>query len=116
MVYGREFYQGAPAVVKNSFGKGKAYYVGADAEQDFYDDFYGSLIGKTGIAPVVRGTVPQGIEVSRRTGTDADYVFVQNFKNESVDIRGMGLEGEILYGGGMEALAPYESLVLKVTK
>lgn len=115
MTYGSEFYQGTPAVTENSFGKGTAYYVGADAEQSFYDDFYGCLIGRTGISPVVRGDIPEGIEVSGRSGADADYVFVQNFRNESVDIRGMKLSGEILYGGNMDALAPYESLVLKVS-
>lgn len=116
MTYGSEFYQGTPAVTENSFGKGTACYVGADAEQSFYDDFYGCLIGRTGISPVVRGDIPEGIEVSGRSGADADYVFVQNFKNESVDLRGMKLSGEILYGGNMDALAPYESLVLKVKK
>jgi beta-galactosidase len=32
----KELYQGTPAVVENDYGKGKAYYVGADAEQGFY--------------------------------------------------------------------------------
>lgn len=114
MTYGTEFYQGTPAVVENAFGQGMAYYVGADAEQGFYDDFYGYLTGKAGIDPVVRGTVPQGIEVSGRSGKDADYVFVQNFRNEAVDIREMKLAGEILYGSSAEELAAYESLVLKV--
>ena len=116
MTYGSEFYQGTPAVVENSFGQGMAYYVGADAEQGFYDDFYGCLIKRTGIVPVVKGTVPQGVEVSGRTGADADYVFVQNFRNDSINIRQLELEGEILYGGSMDVLTPYESLVLRVEK
>lgn len=116
MVYGSDFYRDTPAVVENRFGNGMAYYVGADAEQAFYDDFYGCLIRKTGIVPVVKGTVPDGIEVSSRSGEDAEYVFVQNFRNESADIREMELEGEMMYGRDMETLSPYESLVLKVRK
>lgn len=116
MTYGSEFYRDTPAVVENSFGNGMAYYVGTDAEQMFYDDFYGCLIEKAGITPVIEGTVPKGIEVSRRSGKDVDYVFVQNFKRDSVDIREMKLEGEILYGRDMDVLLPYESLVLKVKK
>lgn len=126
MTYGREFYQGTPAVVENSFGKGMAYYVGADAEQGFYDDFYGHLIDRAGIIPVVEGTVPWGIEVSGRSSADADYIFVQNFRNGHADIGEMELEGEVLYRSGKDGsgrsensiymLDPYESLVLKVKK
>lgn len=116
MTYGSEFYRDTPAVVENSFGKGMAYYVGADVEQGFYDDFYDYLIRKIGITSAIKGTIPWGIEVSSRSGKDTDYVFVLNFKGDSVDIREMELEGEILYGRDMNVLLPYGSLVLKVKK
>ena len=116
MAYGSEFYRDTPAVVENRFGQGMAYYVGADAEQSFYDDFYGCLIDRAGIVPVVKGTVPSGIEVSSRSSEAADYIFVQNFRDEPADISGMKLEGEMLYGNSTEILAPYESLVLRTDR
>lgn len=114
MTYGREFYAGTPAVVENRWKKGLACYVGADARQEFYDEFYGKLTERLGIVPDVKGKVPKGVEVSVRTGGSAEYVFVQNFSNEAADIRGMELCGEILYGRSLTELAPYESVAVKV--
>ena len=116
MTYGKEFYQGTPAVVENKYGEGLAYYVGADAEQGFYDDFYAHLMQQLNITPLVSGIVPEGVEVSGRSGDGADYIFVQNFRNAVTDIRCMKLEGQILYGRNMEELLPYESLVVKAGK
>ena len=115
MTYGSEFYKDTPAVTENCFGKGRAYYVGADAEQAFYDELYGYLSRQAQLKPVVRGTVPEGVEVSGRNSDDTTYVFVQNFRNRPADLRGMGLEGEILYGRSRETLEAYESLVLRVS-
>lgn len=116
MTYGSEFYKDTPAVVENCFGKGMAYYVGADAEQGFYDELYDCLIKRTGIIPLIEGTVPEGIEVSGRSSETADYIFVQNYTSEFTDIREMELQGEILYGRNKEGLEPYGSLVLKTSR
>lgn len=39
LAYRDDFYAGYPALTKNVFGEGEAYYVCADFEQAFYDDF-----------------------------------------------------------------------------
>lgn len=116
MTYGKEFYKGTPAVVENTYKKGRAYYIGADAEQEFYDEFYQYLKNLCKISPVVEGTIPYGIEVSGRSSETAEYIFIQNFENNSIDISGMHLEGEILYGKDKKMLSAYQSLVLKVDK
>ena len=41
MRYGEDFYQGYPVLTHKAFGKGHVYYVCADMELGFYQDFYG---------------------------------------------------------------------------
>lgn len=38
-VYGEDFFEGKPAVTVNQFGKGKAYYLATEPEEDFLDGF-----------------------------------------------------------------------------
>ncbi len=123
MVYGRDFYQGTPAVVEHRYGKGRTYYVGADAEQGFYDELYGHLLYALELTRIVKGAgpggnlpggkLPAGIEMSERRKGDIRYIFVQNFSGAPVDIMGMELEGEILYGEDKAVLEAYGSLVLR---
>lgn len=114
--YARAFYQGSPAVTVKAFGKGKACYVAADAEQRFYDDFYAWLAGQAGICPILEGEIPAEVEVASRTAGEWEYVFVQNFSDREVDIRGLnfGDDIEILYGrGDLERLQAYGSVIMK---
>jgi beta-galactosidase len=113
LYYGKEFYQGTPAVTGNKFGKGTAYYVGSDAEQAFYDDFYEMLVKEKGIALPISGKIPEGVEVTTRSVEDVDFIFVQNYRNEAVDIKIMNLQGEIICGDSRENLKAYETLILK---
>ena len=82
--YGEEFYAGTPALTVNDFGSGKAYYVCADAEQKFYDDVYAQIVREAGVQKPLTREIPAGFEVSTRTGEKAEYIFVQNFNNETV--------------------------------
>lgn len=116
MFYGKDFYKDTPAVVEDRCGKGLAYYVGADVEQGFYDALYGHLICTLGITRIVEGKLPAGIEVSERSSEEARYIFVQNFSDAAVDLTGLTLPGEILYGRDKERLEAYGSLVLKVER
>ena len=44
MTYGSDFYQGYPCLTVNTFGKGNAWYVAADADEKFYADFLGKVV------------------------------------------------------------------------
>ncbi len=115
-VYEDKFYQGSPAVTMKDFGKGRACYVAADAEQKFYEDFYAQLVRQARICTIAEGEIPFGIEVSSRRAGEWEYVFVQNFSNRVVDIQGMQIAGDakVLYGiSDFDRLKAYESKIFK---
>lgn len=112
MVYGEDFYAGTPALLVNEYGAGKAYYVCADAEQAFYDDLYRRLAAEAGVAGIWEEAVPEGVEVTRRKGGDAEYVFLQNFSRHPVSVRLP--EGTVLFGPKSGTMNPLESIVIRV--
>ena len=97
MHYGDDFYAGTPAVTVNDYGKGKAYFVGADLEPDFYRDLMAVIAGETGLRAFVHGEIPECVEASSRimgTGADAvEAVFLQNFSREEVAVHTDRFEG-----------------------
>ena len=86
MTYETDFYAGMPALTVNLFGKGKAYHVCADFEQGFYDEVYRKIVKEAGVKRVV-AHIPEGVEVSVRRNQDTDYVFVQNFNRQPVEVK-----------------------------
>jgi len=65
------------AVTKNSYGKGKGWYVGTVIKEDaFYDKLIAQLLDDAGIKPLVKP--PLGVEVSIRQGNDRKLLFVIN--------------------------------------
>ena len=116
MRYGKEFYAGTAAVTKKVYGNGQAYYIGTDAQQEFYDVLFEKLVRELGIESAVSGEIPKDVEVCTRFSENAEYIFVQNYRNGDTDIRRMELDGELLYGRSKETLHAYETLVLKKKK
>ncbi len=39
-IYEKDFYEGKPVVTQNTYGKGTAWYIAADADEEFWKDFY----------------------------------------------------------------------------
>ncbi|NBJ93906.1 beta-galactosidase [Parablautia muri] len=112
LVYGSDFYKGMPALTKNNFGEGQAYYICADFDQDFYDDFYGKIVKEARIElPVEK--IPAGVEVTRRSSKDAEYLFVQNFNREPVNMDLPIGEYQILLGDYNGTVARFGTVVLK---
>ena len=113
MTYGKDFYAGTPALLENDFGAGKAYYVCADAEQAFYDDFYERLTKEAGISPILSTEIPDGVEVTSRSGENADYIFFQNFTRHDVKVQLP--EGEVIFGDKEGNMKPLGNIVVKVS-
>lgn len=112
-VYGEDFYAGMPTITKNQYGKGIAYYVCADFEQGFYDDFISKIVGLTNIKKPVK-VIPNGIEVTTRKSEQNEYIFIQNFNNHEVDIK-IELEDAKIILGKYEhgKMQKFETIVIK---
>lgn len=74
--YGDDFYAGTPVVTQNRVGEGNAYYIAADADDHFLDEFYGRLLAAHGIAPLL--DAPTNVEVTRRENAQHRLLFVLN--------------------------------------
>lgn len=111
--YREDFYQGMPVLTENTYGNGTAYYICADLEQEFYNDFYRMLVKKAGIAAPVAWKIPEGVEVSTREAGETQYLFVQNFNAETVSVPLDEEVGEVLLGKKTNCLPGYGSVVLK---
>ncbi len=112
LTYGEDFYAGMPALTKNSFGKGYAYYVCADFEQGFYDEIYRKIAAEAGIKRIIRH-IPKGVEVSTRQTDKAEYVFVQNFNREPVEIQLPTDEYHVWMGSYDGTIGGFGTVVLK---
>lgn len=74
--YGDDFYKGMPAVTRNPFGQGEAWYVASDPEDRFLDGLLGQLATAKNIASLLH--TPEGVEVTARTKDGQQYLFVMN--------------------------------------
>ncbi len=118
-VYGEDFYKGQPAFTVNTFGKGKAYYIGASAEDGFYKELYRKLVQELHIKKALDAEPPQGVEACLRETEDRDYLFLQNFSGEEKTVPLP--EGYTAFGTGEPvkevSLAGYDGIILqRITK
>jgi len=115
-IYKSEFYSNTAAVTLNQYGDGKAYYIGCDVEQRFYDDFVSHLIARTVVNSAIQGIIPYGIEVNSRSSDSYTYTFIQNFNNHDTSLKQINLKGELMYGTNLDTLAAYQTIIMKTKK
>ncbi|MGG4032929.1 beta-galactosidase [Paenibacillus cisolokensis] len=103
-VYGGDFYRGMPALTRNRFGKGEAWYIASDPEEAFLDAFFGRLIERKGIRPAAE-TAP-GVEAAVRVKDGRRYTFLLNHNDRPAAVR-LGPEPltELLGGGTLSGEA-----------
>lgn len=80
--YRHDFYAGRPALTRNRFGEGSAYYLAARANEDFIDDFYSSITTDLHLQRSLNAALPCGVSATWRSDGEYDYVFVMNFSEE----------------------------------
>ena len=83
--YAKDFYAGKPAITMNTFGLGKAIYIGTQSHQHFYHDLVAWLRNMGGLHPLLK--VPENIEVSMREKEGSRVYFLLNHQNSPVRIQ-----------------------------
>lgn len=114
MTYGSDFYEGYSCLTVNEYGKGKAWYVAADADKEFYGDFLEKVLKDSGVSCGIKEEIPDALEITVRENENEKYYIYQNFGTEAVSIPVP--EGEIswIYGNGSDKLKVYGLAVAKV--
>lgn len=118
--YEQDFYKGTPAITKNDYGSGKAYFIGARLEDDFQADFYKSLIENLKIEPIlsIEGNPKVSVQ-GRQINEKRDLVFIMNFSEEEQKIHlkeeVIDLEKEKSLVGEL-TLSPYEVKIVMSQK
>ncbi len=80
----KEFYGGRPAMTMNTFGLGKAIYIGTMSQQPFYYDLVAWLRQMCNFHPLLK--VPDTVEVSLRQKENTKIYFLLNHQNTPVRI------------------------------
>jgi len=80
----REFYAGRPAMTMNTFGLGKAIYIGTICQQAFYCDLVSWLRNLCVLQTLLK--VPDTVEVSLREKQGTKIYFLLNHQNTPVRI------------------------------
>ena len=97
--YGSEFYQGMPALTKNKYGKGVAYYQAFRDTGAFFGDVCDGVLAELKIEGAL-GTsqLPCGVTAHKRTDGKTEYLFVENYSELPVyalDLRGEWMDMEL---------------------
>lgn len=84
--YNSDFYKGRPALTKNYYGNGKAYYIASRMDEEFNKDFFNRLINDIGIKRNLDIELPLGVTISKREDDLNEYLFIQNYSDEKREI------------------------------
>ncbi len=109
-------YSGDPAITSNSFGKGKAVYVGADLEPASLARVLAVLLGTAGAK--LPSDVPRGVERTVRQSGDKRWVFFLNHTPAPQTVTLAAQHKDLLTGAtrnGKVTLAPYDVMVLQAS-
>ena len=74
--YGSDFYAGEACVTENAYGKGKAYYLGTQPDEEFLKVFIENVCQEEGVHPTLE--TEEGIEVTCRENENGKFYFILN--------------------------------------
>jgi len=117
--YGEDFYQGRPAVTKNKYGKGQAWYVASSPDETFLYGLLNGMMNEKGISNNFAGNEP-GVEITQRIKGEKTYVFVLNHNSDAVKIELPSVNGlNLLTGKKVDhsiELASYDVAIIEQSK
>lgn len=116
--YQHDSYAGFPALTRNRFGKGEAWYLAARTGQGFIDAFYKELASAKGLAKPLQAALPEGVSVTARYNGSEAFLFLLNFSGTEQALSDSRLCGkELISGEGVEGtvrLPAYGAAVVKL--
>jgi len=101
-VFDSEHFRGAPAVTRNRYKKGRAYYIGTVGNQALYNKLIRDAVIEAGIPWIP--DLPGRVEITTRTGKDCTAQFI--FNNDTAS-KSFTLNGEAI------TLSPFEMKILQ---
>ncbi len=90
--YKEDFYKDTPTITKNSYGKGKVWYIGTQVEQDGIAHLFNALLAETSVKPICSNG--EGLEITKRETANSSYYFVIN-QNEKAHLLPEELVGKV---------------------
>lgn len=111
--YAKDFYAGRAAITMNTFGLGRAVYVGTMSQQYFYYDLIAWLRQMCNLFPLLK--VPDTVEVSLRQKDDTKIYFLLNHQSSPVRLQFYKPMHDFLTGNALSGnydLPPHGVLVL----
>ncbi len=117
--YDTDFYKGSPVITKNSFGNGKAYYIGTKSSEEFTEMFLKEIFDENDIKPVAKAD--EMVELTLRENENGSFLFALNHSDESKNVvvpkAGVNIiNGEIITKNENITLAPKDVKVIRYTK
>ncbi|MFF4894932.1 beta-galactosidase [Streptomyces sp. NPDC001068] len=112
--YGDGPLAGVPAVTRNAYGAGGAWYLATLPDAETLAGLLGRIREEAGVA--AGRTAPEGVEVVVRRGADADYVFVIDHAGAGAEVSVAAGSVELLSGkavDGVVVVAPGEIAVVR---
>jgi beta-galactosidase len=109
-----DFYADTPAVTRNVFGEGAAYYLGTRPEELYTTSLLQRVYEEAGVRPTAE--VPPRVDAVRRRTEDASFLFLLNHNEEAVEVRLPNPGRDLLTGkehSSKLVLDPLEVAILK---
>lgn len=77
-------YAGQPAVTRNGFGKGRAYYLGAKLPRPDLNALLGHALSEAGVRRIHALDFPAGVYATERTDAENTWLFVMNYRDQAL--------------------------------
>jgi beta-galactosidase len=112
-VFERNFYRGCPALTRNSFGSGEAWYVATSPEPSMLDGLISHVCETRGIRPLL--DTPPGVEASVRVKDGRTFLFLLNHNDAATEVElGTDLYVDLLTGTRHNGKLPLAALDVRI--
>lgn len=114
-VYADQFYAESAAVTQNNWGKGAVYYVATQPDEAYLSQLLQTIAEQCGLSEI--HSLPDGVQVTTRSGPNGTFRFILNLSPESVSIPLQASYTSALDGtiqGTRLELGPYDIEILEI--